>query len=26
VLSGQATAIVGAGAYITLDFGKEVGG
>jgi hypothetical protein len=26
VLSGQATAIVGSGAYITLDFGKEVGG
>lgn len=26
VLTGQATAIVGTGAYITLDFGKEVGG
>jgi hypothetical protein len=26
VLTGNATAIVGAGAYITLDFGKEVGG
>ena len=26
VLIGQATAIVGSGAYITLDFGKEVGG
>ena len=26
VLTGQATAIVGSGAYITLDFGKEVGG
>jgi len=26
VLSGQATAIVGSGSFITLDFGKEVGG